>query len=97
MAGAVLHDSHEGSLPSEIIIGSTHTICGFERALLGMRPGEQRRVSVPWQLAFGEMGRGSEIPPRTDLAFVIDLYLPANTAMERGGPPVNPARGGRRR
>jgi hypothetical protein len=97
MAGAVVHDSHEGNLPSEIVIGSTHTICGVERALLGMRPGEQRRVSVPWQLAFGEMGRGPAIPPRTDLVFVIDLYLPANTVMDRGPPPVNPAGGGRRR
>src|ERR1017187_3595636 len=51
--GAVLHDSHEGSLPSEIILGSTNTICGFERALLGMRPGEQRRATIPSALAFG--------------------------------------------
>jgi len=97
MASAVLHDSHDGNLPSEIVIGSTNTICGFERALLGMRPGEQRRVSVPWSLAFGEMGRPPEVPPRTDLVFVIDLYLPANAVTERGLPPSNPAGGGRRR
>jgi hypothetical protein len=96
MAGAVVHDTHDG-LPSEIVIGTTNTICGFERALIGMRPGEQRRVSVPWSLAFGESGKPPAIPPRTDLVFVIDLYLPANATMERGGPPSNPAGGGRRR
>jgi hypothetical protein len=95
--GAILHDSHEGSWPSEIILGSTKTICGFERALLGMRPGEQRRVSVPWSLAFGEDGRPPEIPPRTDLVFVIDLYLPADVVLEHGAPPANPSGGGRMR
>ena len=95
--GTKVHDSHDGSVPSEIILGSTKTICGLERALLGMRPGEQRRAVIPWSLAFGENGRAPEIPPRTDLVFVIDLYLPANASIERGAPPANPARGGRRR
>jgi hypothetical protein len=95
--GTTVHDSHDdGDLPSEIILGSTKTICGFERAVLGMRPGEQRRVTVPWALAFGEGGRPPEIPPRTDLVLVIDLYLPAEVAVEHGSPPANPM-GGRRR
>lgn len=99
--GAILHDSHDShdgySVASEVILGSTKTICGFERALLGMRPGEQRRVVVPWSLAFGENGRPPEIPPRTDLVFVIDLYLPADVVIEHGLPPANPGGGGRRR
>jgi hypothetical protein len=89
--GTLLHDSHDGYLgPSEIILGSTKTICGFERALFGMRPGEQRRVFVPWSLAFGESGRPPEIPPRTDLIFLVDLYLPADAVTEHGMPPSNP-------
>jgi len=95
--GAPLHDSHDGNIPSEIILGSTKTICGFERALVGMRPGEQRRAFVPWSLAFGEEGRPPEIPPKADLVFVIDLYLPADIAYERGSRPANPSGGGRRR
>jgi hypothetical protein len=95
--GTLLHDSHEGNLPSDIVLGSTKTICGFERALLGMRPGEQRRAYVPWSLAFGEAGRPPQVPPRTDVVFVIDLYLPAEAVIEQGGRPVNPAGGGRRR
>ena len=95
--GSVIHDSHDGNMPAEIIIGSTKTICGFERALVGMRPGEQRRVSIPSSLAFGESGRPPEIPPHTDLIFVVDLYLPADVANQHGMPPVNPIRGGGRR
>jgi FKBP-type peptidyl-prolyl cis-trans isomerase len=92
--GAVVHDSHDAHMPSEIIVGSTKVICGVERALANMRPGEQRRVVVPWSLAFGEDGRPPSIPPRTDLTFVIDLYLPAEIINEKRGRPVNPAGGG---
>ena len=77
------HVVHDEDLPSEIILGSTKTICGFERALAGMRPGEQRRIEVPWQLAFGDAGRPPEIPPRTDLV------------INAGGPPPNPIQNGR--
>jgi hypothetical protein len=87
--GTIIHDTHDGA-PIEIFIGSTKIICGFERALLGMRAGEQRRASVPWRLAFGESGRSPDVPPRTDLAFVIDLFLPAVPALENGSRPANP-------
>lgn len=92
--GKVVHDSD--SVPSEIVLGSTKAMCGFERALLGMRPGEQRRVVVPWQLALGDVGRPPDIPPRADLTFVIDLYLPAGVVNSLRGPPVNPMAGPRR-
>jgi FKBP-type peptidyl-prolyl cis-trans isomerase len=95
-SGKTIHDSHDANVPSEIILGSTKVLCGFERALLGMRAGEQRRAYVPWSLAFGERGRPPEIEPRTDLVFVIDLYLPAEVVFENRSRPVNPG-GGRRR
>jgi hypothetical protein len=89
--GATLHDTRDQELPSEVIIGSTATICGFEKALIGMSAGGQRRVFVPWRLAFGESGRTPDVPPKTDLVFVIDLYVPADTVFSPGAPPVNPA------
>jgi hypothetical protein len=97
--GAVLRDSHDGA-PSEIIIGSTKTICGFERALVGMRPGEERRVVVPSTLAFGENGRSPGIPPGADIVFDIELYLPADVVTEQHSKPTGPGGaggGGRRR
>jgi FKBP-type peptidyl-prolyl cis-trans isomerase FkpA len=92
--GSIIHDTRQGGAPIEIVIGSTKIICGFEKALLGMRAGAQRRATVPWRLAFGEGGRPPEVPPRTNLTFVIDLFLPAVTDLENGAPPRNPARGG---
>jgi hypothetical protein len=93
--GKVVHDSE--NMPSEIILGSSKILCGLERALAGMRPGEERRVVVPWQLAFGEEGHAPEVPPRTDVTFVLDLYLPADVSSAQGSHPVNPAGGGGRR
>jgi FKBP-type peptidyl-prolyl cis-trans isomerase len=94
--GTVLHDTRRDGSPIEIVIGSTPIICGFERALLGMRAGEQRRAVVPWRLAFGEPGRPPDVRPRTDLVFLIDLFVPAEPTDERGGGPVRPptSRGG---
>jgi FKBP-type peptidyl-prolyl cis-trans isomerase len=95
--GKVVHDTHADGPPIEIIIGSTKILCGVERALTGMRAGEQRRVSVPAALAFGDAGKPPTIEPRTDLVFVIDLFLPADPTLDNGSSPVRPAaaRGGR--
>ena len=89
-----------GNIPSEIILGSTKLMCGFERGIVGMRAGEQRRVFVPSALAFGEEGRPPEIEPNADIVFVIDLYLPADVVTSHGSRPTNPGGaggGGRRR
>jgi hypothetical protein len=97
-SGDLLHDSRASGPPLEVIVGSTKTICGLEKGILGMQPGGQRRVRVPWKLAFGENGRGPDIGPRTDLVLVIDLYSPGETPGVRGGgPPINPVGPGRRR
>lgn len=95
--GATLHDTHDGGPPIEIIIASTKTICGFERAIVGMRPGAQRRVVVPWRLAFGDAGRAPDVQPRTDVVFVIDLFLPADPVLQNGTGPARPPMPGRRR
>jgi FKBP-type peptidyl-prolyl cis-trans isomerase len=92
-SGSTIRDTRTSGPPVEIMIGSTKAICGFEKALVGMHAGGERRVFVPWRLAFGESGRSPDIEPRADLVFVIDLYLPSDAVTEHGSPPINPARG----
>jgi hypothetical protein len=99
--GTVLHDTHSGA-PSQLIVGSTHVICGFDQAMREMHAGEERRVTVPWQLAFGDVGRQPDVLPQTDLVFLIDMYLPGdNVSQPTGGgtkpPPGGGGMGGRRR
>jgi len=98
-SGAVLHDTRANGPPVEIVLGSTRTICGFERGLLGMRAGGKRRVFVPWHLAFGEAGRPKDVQPKTDLVLVIEPFWPAEVPTGRGAVPGNraPPAPGRRR
>lgn len=95
VTGETVHASRDSGLPVELVIGSQRTVCGFDRALVGMRPGGQRKVTVPAALAFGDAGHAPNVPSKADLVFVIDLYLPADNAREPHSAPANP--GGRRR
>jgi FKBP-type peptidyl-prolyl cis-trans isomerase len=45
---------------------------GFSEALQLMKPGDRRICYLPYQLAYGEAGRGP-IPPAADLLFEIEL------------------------
>lgn len=45
---------------------------GFSEALQAMKPGDRRICYLPYQLAYGETGKGP-IPPAADLLFEIEL------------------------
>jgi FKBP-type peptidyl-prolyl cis-trans isomerase len=78
--GKVVHDTHDDNMPSEIILGSTKMACGFARAVAGMQPGEERRVTVPAGLLRAPSDTLALRPKDTDLVLVIDMYLPAGTS-----------------
>lgn len=50
----------------EFMVGTGQAIEGLDRAVRGMKTGEQRRIHIPWQLGFGEKKTPS-VPPRQDL------------------------------
>lgn len=45
---------------------------GFSEALQLMKPGDRRICYLPYQLAYGERGKG-RIPPKSDLLFEIEM------------------------
>lgn len=47
-------DSSEGRDPIEFTLGSGEVIAGFEQAILGMEPGEEKTATVPADEAYGE-------------------------------------------
>jgi FKBP-type peptidyl-prolyl cis-trans isomerase len=98
VSGATVHDTRADGPPIEIVLGSTRTICGFQRALFGMKAGGKRRVTLPAALAFGDTGRPPTVPPGSDLVLIVEPFWPADPPASRGGTPANRAPpAGRRR
>jgi hypothetical protein len=92
--GTVVHDTDHDTPPIEMIIGSTKVICGFEKGLIGMHAGAQRRITVPARLAFGDEGKPPSVPPGSSLVFVVDLFVPAElSSVELRSPGKAPAAG----
>lgn len=52
--------------------GKRKVIAGWDSGFEGMRVGGKRRLLIPYQLAYGEKGRG-KIPPKADLIFDVEL------------------------
>ena len=57
-----------GNQPFQVEVGAGQVIKGWDEGLVGMKVGGERKLSIPWKLAYGEMGN-EKIPPKTDLFF----------------------------
>lgn len=69
-------DSSIGKKPLDFVQGRRQVIAGWEMGFEGMRAGGERRLFIPYQLAYGEQGRGS-IPPKAELIFDVKLLKTA--------------------
>jgi peptidylprolyl isomerase len=52
-ANGTVFDSDVGGTPLTITIGAHRVIPGFENAVIGMRPGETKTVTIPAEQAYG--------------------------------------------
>jgi FKBP-type peptidyl-prolyl cis-trans isomerase len=59
--------------PLEVKVGSFSGITVLNTALIGVRQGSHLRLVVPAYLAFGLLGDGDKVPPRSSL--VCDLWV----------------------
>jgi FKBP-type peptidyl-prolyl cis-trans isomerase len=59
--------------PVDFPIGVGQVIPGWDKGLLGMRPGGRRELIIPPKLGYGAAGRPPVIKPNETLLFVIDL------------------------
>lgn len=71
-AMTMFDNSYDRGEPLEFSLGAGQVIAGWERGLLGMKVGEIRKLSIPYQLAYGDREIGP-IPPRSDLYFEVEL------------------------
>ena len=80
---------HEGQEPIVFPVGAHKVIIGWDTGFEGMRVGGKRRLIVPYQLAYGELGRPPVIPAKAELIFDVELLAEADT------PPQPSTAGGR--
>lgn len=71
--GRVFDESRPRGEPFSFTLGEGRVIRGWELGLLGMKTGGKRKLVVPPELAYGEQGFPSVIPPSTTLVFEIEL------------------------
>jgi peptidylprolyl isomerase len=76
--------------------GRGRLIPGWDQGFEGMKVGGKRRLFIPYQLAYGAMGRPPKIPAKSDLIFDVELMdvtdMPAPQAP--GAPRMLPQRPG---
>jgi peptidylprolyl isomerase len=70
--GTKFDSSVDRDKPFVFVQGRRQVISGWEIGFEGMKVGGKRRLFLPYQLAYGEKGRGS-IPPRAELIFDVEL------------------------
>jgi len=64
-------NSYDGE-PLEFTVGVGQVIPGWDRGLIGMKVGEQRKLTIPAYLAYGSNSLDG-IPPNSDLYFEVEL------------------------
>lgn len=71
--GTKFDSSVDRNEPFEFPLGAGYVIQGWDRGVAGMKVGGVRRLFIPSQLAYGDRGAGSVIPPNATLIFEIQL------------------------
>lgn len=70
--GKKFDSSVDRNEPFKFVQGKRMVIAGWESGFEGMRVGGKRRLFLPYQLAYGELGREA-IPPKAELVFDVEL------------------------
>lgn len=71
--GKKFDSSIDRDQPFEVAIGAGYVIKGWDMGIPGMRVGGERRLTIPYQLAYGKYGVEPDIPGFATLIFDIEI------------------------
>jgi FKBP-type peptidyl-prolyl cis-trans isomerase len=71
--GTKFDSSYDRNQPFETAIGVGYVIEGWDKGVLGMKVGGKRKLTIPYQMAYGEAGIPGVIPPKATLIFEVEL------------------------
>ncbi|KAF8475800.1 hypothetical protein BDZ91DRAFT_673757 [Kalaharituber pfeilii] len=71
--GSQFDASYDRGAPFKFVLGQGRVIKGWDEGLLDMCIGEKRKLTIPYQYAYGEKGFPPVIPPKATLIFETEL------------------------
>ncbi|MDI6734401.1 MAG: FKBP-type peptidyl-prolyl cis-trans isomerase [Patescibacteria group bacterium] len=72
--GTKFDSSLDRGIPFSFTLGAGQVIKGWDIGVLGMKIGEKRKLTIPSNLAYGDIGTpNGPIPPKATLIFEIEL------------------------
>ncbi len=74
--------------PLVVPLGFRRVILGWDVGFDGLKVGGQRRLIIPYQFAYGPLGRPPVIPPAATLIFDIELLAVGDTLPRAPGTPA---------
>lgn len=70
--GTKFDSSLDRGKPFTFTLGVGQVIKGWDQGMIGIKVGEKRKLTIPSNLAYGERGAGSMIPPNSTLIFEVE-------------------------